>query len=122
MALTRQLPSPISNLEPADHHIDKNHIKDVNLSGSQDMTVETNSDCTFSSCSSSKKRKEFEQDKDDDDDDHHHHSYKKQVISCITDPVLDEAADEVAEESEWWDLILQQWNADRENMSFLITA
>jgi hypothetical protein len=45
----------------------------------------------------------------------------KHIITYFSDPILDEAADEVAEELEW-ELILQQWNIECENFPCLINA
>jgi hypothetical protein len=121
MALTRNLPSPISSMQDSENHVDKSCVIEINLQESQDKAVEREScdynhpsDDDTSVSSSNKKRKELDHDDDSS-------QKKKNCTTPLTDPILDEAADEVAEESEW-ELILQQWNADCENISYLITA
>jgi hypothetical protein len=119
MALTRKLPSPISDIHPSEHHRDKRCIRDIILKVvNQGMEMQ---DCNeidrpigdTSLSSNNTKRRKLDHDEDD--------SNKNHCTACLTDPILDEAANEVAEESEW-ELILQQWNTEKESISFLIAA
>ena len=44
-------------------------------------------------------------------------SKRQRIVLALTDDVLDEAADEVSEVSEW-ELILADWNTEQENLPF----
>jgi hypothetical protein len=111
MGLTRKLPSSISNIQQSSElHSIKRLVNEVNTNVSQDIIFERGSDYTHPNDNISlslpnKKKIKVDHDKD--------YQQKKNCIIVLTDPILDEAADEVAEELEW-EVILQQWNVDCE--------
>jgi hypothetical protein len=113
----RKLPSSISKPQATEHH---SSIKEIILKLRKDMDIERNFDFgepidQISLSLPSTKRNRLDPSEEDQNQN------TKHFITVFSDPILDEAADEVAEELEW-ELILQQWNIECENLPCLINA